>query len=91
MTLVCAGLGAVTPAVEAGQPAPAGQVRTANPVTVRVGGRDIPVTFAGLQPGQIGRYQVTFTLPVGVATGDRVALELETLGQISTGAVLSIR
>jgi len=91
VTLVCAGLGAVTPAVEAGQPAPAGQVRTANPVTVRVGGRDIPVTFAGLQPGQIGRYQVTFTLPVGVATGDRVALELETLGQISTGAVLSIR
>ncbi len=91
VTLFCTGLGAVTPAVEAGQVAPAGQVRTQNPVNARVGGREASVSFAGLVPGQIGRYQVTLTIPAGTAAGDRVPVELESQGQASAAATLVVR
>jgi uncharacterized protein (TIGR03437 family) len=49
------------------------------------------VSFSGLVPGQIGRYQVTFTIPAGVALGDRVPVELETQGQTSPAATLVVR
>ena len=91
ITVSCTGLGAVTPPVEAGQVAPAGQVRTQNPVIARVGGREATVSFAGLVPGQIGRYQVTFTIPAGTAAGDRIPVELESQGQVSPAATLVVR
>lgn len=90
VTVFCTGLGAVVPAIEAGQAAPVAQIRTLHPVVARVGGRVAPVSFAGLEPGRIGRYQVILTIPAGTAAGV-VPVELESQGQTSPAATLVVR
>ena len=92
VAILCGGLGAVTPAVEAGTVTPASPAsRTALPVTARIGGAAATVSEASLVPGEIGRYQVVLTIPAGVAAGDRVAVEVETQGLVSPQATLVIR
>jgi uncharacterized protein (TIGR03437 family) len=62
------GLGAVTPAMATGIPAPPGGVfPLAGPFDCYVGygtaGQPLPVVFAGLAPGMIGIYQVDIMIP----------------------------
>jgi uncharacterized protein (TIGR03437 family) len=69
--LFVAGLGEVNPAVTDGAPGPADPLsRTANPISVFVGGVEARVIYAGLPPGLTGLYQINFVVPEGVSSGD---------------------
>ena len=64
------GLGAVTPAISAGTPAPSSPLSTVSlPVTASIGGRSANVLFAGAAPGLIGVYQVNVVVPALAPTG----------------------
>jgi uncharacterized protein (TIGR03437 family) len=70
VVIYCTGLGAVTPAVPDGAPAPASPLsNTVNPVTVTIGGQNATVAFSGLTPGYPGLYQVNAVVPNGVSGG----------------------
>ncbi len=87
LVLLLTGLGAVSPAKDAGAP---GGDNGANgplnavtePVTVSFGGLSSPAAFAGLMPGFPGVYQVNFQVPDGIPAG------AQTL-QVRTGTVAS--
>jgi uncharacterized protein (TIGR03437 family) len=70
------GLGAVSPAIQTGVPAPATPLSTVvAPISATVGGRAARVTYAGAAPGLIGAYQVNVMVPVGTPPGNaRVVL-----------------
>ena len=92
LVVYCAGLGPVTPAVNAADAAPASQLsRTVAEVRVTIGAVNVPVDFAGLAPGFPGLYQVNLRIPAGLAASDNTPLVIETLGQESPVAVISIR
>ncbi|MCW5978923.1 MAG: hypothetical protein KIT09_12635 [Bryobacteraceae bacterium] len=65
------GLGAVSPAVETGFPAPSQEpfARTTIAPAVTVGGLSAEVIYSGLAPGFIGLYQVNFVVPAAAPTG----------------------
>ncbi len=70
LTIYATGLGPVAPAIPAGSPAGASPLsRCTLPVTVSMGGKDAPVTYAGLAPGLAGVYQVNAQLPAGLPAG----------------------
>ncbi|MEZ5404218.1 MAG: hypothetical protein R2729_31350 [Bryobacteraceae bacterium] len=90
--LVCTGLGAVDdPGFAAGRPAGAEPSKVVSPVAVRVGGATAEVAAATLDPGEIGRYLVTFIVPNDVAVADDVELVVEAEGQTSAAAALAVR
>jgi uncharacterized protein (TIGR03437 family) len=64
------GMGPTTPAVPAGVPAPANPpaVVAVAPL-VLFGAGTVTPSFAGLAPGQIGLYQVNFTVPANSPKG----------------------
>lgn len=71
ITVRVTGLGAVNPPVPDGTAAPTDKSATAvSSLAVYLGGQKANVTFAGLAPGQIGQYQITFTVPAGIRTAD---------------------
>ena len=93
VTIYCTGLGAVSPPVATGSPAPSsGSVsQTVNPVMVTIGGVDAPVQFAGLTPGSPDLYQVNAVVPAGVQSGN-AAVVLSVAGQSSAdGVTVSVR
>ncbi len=91
IVIYCAGLGPVAPAVEAGTAASLTTLSfTANPVSVKIGGKPAAVSFAGLAPGFVGGYQVNVVVPAGVA-GDDVPVVLEVAAQTSPAVVISVR
>jgi uncharacterized protein (TIGR03437 family) len=64
------GLGTTSPVVATGVVAPSTPpASTLTKPTVTVGGVPATVTFSGLEPGQIGLYQVNFVIPEGVVLG----------------------
>jgi len=66
------GLGAVTPQVNAGTPAPSSPpARAIITPRVRIGNQDATVTYAGLAPGMIGIYQVNAIVPSGLKSGSQ--------------------
>jgi uncharacterized protein (TIGR03437 family) len=68
--LYAAGLGAVSSAPEAGEPASGFFLaRTVLEPTVSIGGRVLPATFSGLAPGFAGLYQINFDLPQDLLPG----------------------
>jgi uncharacterized protein (TIGR03437 family) len=70
VSLFGAGLGAVTPPVNAGVAAPGTPLSTVNGgVSVVVGGLTAPVLFAGLAPGYIGLYQINIQVPPTLQPG----------------------
>jgi uncharacterized protein (TIGR03437 family) len=89
LVIYCNGLGAVTPAVPTGTPAPSDGTltRTMNPVTVTIGGVSEAAQFAGLAPGFPDLYQVNAAVPAGVQPGDTVPVVLTVAGQSSPAVV----
>ncbi|MGI8742997.1 MAG: proprotein convertase P-domain-containing protein [Bryobacteraceae bacterium] len=70
VSLYAEGLGAVTPAVNEGTPAPTNPLSRVNgPVTVVAGGLTAPVLFAGLAPGYAGLYQINIQIPPTTVSG----------------------
>jgi uncharacterized protein (TIGR03437 family) len=91
IVIYCTGLGAVTPPVPDGYPAPAQPAsRTINVVMVTIGGIAAHATFAGLAPGNPGVYQVSAVVPEGVKPSDGVELILAVAGQVSPPVTLAI-
>jgi len=92
VTAYVTGLGAVTPAVPTGAPAPLDVLSFAQAtVTATLGGVPAPVQFAGLAPGFIGLGQVNVIIPDATPKGDAVPLILEINGQTSKPAPVAIR
>ena len=91
VVVYCTGLGAVEGALDVSMPAPSTPPKVINPVTLTIGGVAVPVSFAGLVPGLTGVYQVQFTLPAGMSTGDGIPMVLSMLGQTSVAVNLSMR
>jgi uncharacterized protein (TIGR03437 family) len=90
--IYCAGLGPVSPAVEAGRPAPSAPLSgVTNPVTVTIGGQQAQVLFAGLSPGFSGLYQINAFVPANAETGDAVEVTIESAGQKSRPVTIAIR
>ena len=83
--IYCSGLGAVTPKVKEGSPAPGVPPlsTTDNPVTVTIGGKPATVAFSGLTPGSVGLYQINAVVPSGIITGDAVPVVIGVAGQTS--------
>jgi uncharacterized protein (TIGR03437 family) len=86
--LYAVGLGPTDPAVPAGKPF-SGAAPVTNPVTLLINNVSVPLSFAGLSGA--GLYQLNFTVPAGLGSGD-VPLEL-TVGGAHTpkGAVFSLQ
>jgi adhesin/invasin len=93
VVIYCTGLGAVTPAVKEGQPAPttAPLSMTVNPVTVTIGGIVAQVAFSGLTPGYAGLYQINAAVSSGITTGDAVPVVLSVAGQTSPPVTMAVR
>jgi uncharacterized protein (TIGR03437 family) len=85
VVIYCSGLGAVTPKVKEGSPAPGVPPlsTTDNPVTVTIGGKPATVAFSGLTPGSVGLYQINAVVPSGIITGDAVPVVIGVAGQTS--------
>jgi uncharacterized protein (TIGR03437 family) len=92
VVIYCAGLGAVTPAVAAGAPAPSAPLsQTVSPVTVTIGGQSAQVSFSGLTPGFPGLYQINAVIPNGVTAGDAVAVVIGVAGQTSPAVTMAVQ
>jgi uncharacterized protein (TIGR03437 family) len=87
--IYCNALGAVSPVLATGSPAPAdGPVsQTVNPVTMTIGGISEAALFAGLAPGFPDLYQVNAVVPAGVHLGNSVSVVLTVAGQSSPAVV----
>jgi uncharacterized protein (TIGR03437 family) len=84
VVIYCTGLGGVNPRAVAGYPAPPSPLsQTIDPVTMTIGGVNVPVFFAGLAPGYAGLYQVNATIPGGIAPNATAPLVLTQGGQKS--------
>lgn len=83
------GLGATSPEVPAGNPAPSDPPALAvTAPEVRLGDLPLPVSYAGMAPGQVGVYQITVRAPSKVAAGESVPL---TVRQGSASATVNVR
>jgi uncharacterized protein (TIGR03437 family) len=85
LNIFAAGLGLTSPVVAAGTVSPSNPLATAvAQPTVTLNGVGLPVTFAGLESGQIGVYQITVNVPSSVALGLSVPLTITQGGQSQT-------
>ncbi len=86
VSLYATGLGAVTPAVNAGAIAPNTPLSTVNGgATVIIGGLVAPVSYVGLAPGYAGLYQINAQIPAGTASGTRLVFVVSPNGYSSQG------
>ncbi len=81
------GLGAVTPAVATGAPAPASPLSGITEVSATMGGRPAQPLFAGLTPGFVGLAQVNLLVPEDVPAGAEVPLSISLRGRPIQGGV----
>ncbi|MEO8129742.1 MAG: proprotein convertase P-domain-containing protein [Bryobacteraceae bacterium] len=93
VALYASGLGAVTPAITTGAPAPANPLSKLNSVVAAViNGVSAPVSFAGLAPGLAGVYQVNVMIPAGMPSGRRRVFLVSPNGFSSqTGAYIQVQ
>jgi uncharacterized protein (TIGR03437 family) len=91
VVIYCTGLGAVSPPVPEGTPAPSSPLsNTVNPVTVTIGGYDARVQFSGLTPGFPGLYQVNAVVPTGLS-GDALPVIIAVAGQTSPQVTIAVQ
>jgi uncharacterized protein (TIGR03437 family) len=75
ISIYLTGMGAVSPPVAAGAPAPADPpARVTLAPQVTLGGDNLTVTFAGLEPGRAGVYRIDARVPWSVKTGNSIPL-----------------
>jgi uncharacterized protein (TIGR03437 family) len=88
VVIYCVGLGAVNPAITAGEPASSTTLSqaTAN-VSVTFGNVTVPAAFAGLTPGEIGLYQINTTIPAGAPTGNQVPVTISASGASTSAQI----
>jgi uncharacterized protein (TIGR03437 family) len=92
VVIYCTGLGDVTPRAVAGYPAPPLPLSsTIEAVTVTIGGVNVPVSFAGLAPGETGVYQVNVTIPSGIAANQQAPLVLSQGGRTSATVTIPVQ
>jgi uncharacterized protein (TIGR03437 family) len=83
------GMGATSPAVDDGMPAPLSPLASAlSTPTVTLGGAGMSVSWAGLVPGSVGLYQINATAPLHPTEGVDIPL---TIAQGATSTTLSVR
>jgi uncharacterized protein (TIGR03437 family) len=88
LVIFAAGLGRTTPAIRAGEAAPADPLSMAViPVEVTLDGAPLVVDNASLTPGGIGIYQINVKAPLGMGEGDNVPLTIRQGGMSTTVAV----
>lgn len=77
LSIYATGLGATTPLVDAGTPAPSDPLATVviQPF-VRIGGQPVEVLFAGLAPNEVGIYQINVRVNGLVPLGMQVPIEI---------------
>jgi uncharacterized protein (TIGR03437 family) len=89
VTIYLTGMGQTTPAIQAGQPAPASPLAyAALGPAVTLGGSALSVSYAGLAPGEVGVYQINATVPPGVPTGLAIPL---VISQGTAATTLNLR
>jgi uncharacterized protein (TIGR03437 family) len=87
VSLFAVGLGPTSPFVPPGQPF-SGAAATTNTVTLLISKLNVPLQFAGLSSA--GLYQLNFSVPVGLGSGD-IPLEVVVEGvETPSGAVISL-
>jgi uncharacterized protein (TIGR03437 family) len=78
VTIFCTGLGAVTPGVTDGGPAPGSATWTVTIPVVTIGGLNADVLYSGLAPGFAGLYQINAQVPGGAQAGsDNLSIALD--------------
>jgi uncharacterized protein (TIGR03437 family) len=83
------GMGATSPAVDDGMPAPLSPLASAlSTPTVTLGGAGMTVGWAGLVPGSVGLYQINATAPLHPTEGVDIPL---TITQGGASTTLSVR
>jgi uncharacterized protein (TIGR03437 family) len=83
LSIYCLGLGPVSNAPAAGNPAPADPLARSGTPTVWIGGIFAPVTFAGLAPGTVGVYQVDVQVPAGAPSGNAVPVVMNSSNTVT--------
>lgn len=79
------GLGKTNPAVDAGLASPSDPLaRSLVDPVVSIGGVEIPVTYSGLTPGEVGVYQINAEILRWVPTGFNVPLTITQGGSVTT-------
>jgi len=75
ISIYLTGMGATTPQVDAGLPAPTSPLAQASiQPTITLGGASLNVSYAGLAPGEVGVYQINASVPSGAPQGLTVPL-----------------
>ena len=91
IVLYATGLGAVTPAVPDGIAGPSFPLSTVSqPISLKIGGADATITYAGLAPGFASLYQVNAIVPV-VTPGNSVPLVITVGGQDSPPVTIAVK
>ena len=71
LVIYLVGMGVTNPPVASGAASPSDPLpKVPSDVEISIGGLNAPVSYAGLTPGGVGLYQINFTVPDGVTTGD---------------------
>jgi len=90
LTAYGVGWGTTMPAAVVGSLAPDGTANITAPYTLTVGGTTAVVSYAGLAPTFAGLYQINFTVPSGLATGNQpIVLTVDGV-PTPTGAFLAV-
>jgi uncharacterized protein (TIGR03437 family) len=90
LTIYLTGMGQTSPAIQAGQPAPANPLAAAAiQPAVTLGGTALSVSYAGLVPGEVGLYQINASVPSGVSGGLSVPLVINQ-GEGSTTVLVRV-
>jgi uncharacterized protein (TIGR03437 family) len=90
LTIYATGMGATTPPVTAGMPAPSNPLPLTTVVpNVTLGGVGLNIKYAGLAPGEAGVYQINAEVPHGVPGGLQIPLVINQGGS-STGLYVRV-
>lgn len=84
VVIYCAGLGAVSPYVYEGDPAPIPAATTSATPVVTLGGKTPTIQFSGLSPNFAGLYQINMVVPAGITSGSQ-QISIAIGGQTSAG------
>ena len=90
VALYSTGLGATSPAYQAGE-LPGGIGSTTNQVTVTIGGVNADVLYAGVAPGLAGLYQINIRVPDSVPDGDLAVSASVASVATPAGAFLTVK